>query len=333
MSWLKYYFIFICFIIPLLFITGCKNDSTNPVIPPPHVLWTSQSSGTSQNLKAIQFLDSSTAFIDVGIIVGNYGTILRTTDKGISWLQIQSGTNENLYGLHFPNSLTGYICGTSGIILKSTNSGINWQLQHTDSSTILFSIYSIGNDMSSLTYAVGTGGTILKNAYPENIWFKQYNNDSNDLYSVKINFFSLAVGANGTILKSNSYYYDTTWSHINSGTQDNLNSLYFVNSFTGYCTGQNGIIMQSSDHGLTWHSQQSNISNWINSLKFGIDTVCGFGVGDNGIFLKTTNSGTNWTSSQTSTSEFLRDVYFTDEKTGWAVGENGTIIHTTTGGE
>ena len=32
------------------------------------------------------------------------------------------------------------------------------------------------------------------------------------------------------------------------------------------------------------------------------------------------------------TGNFLSDVYFIDESTGWAVGENGTIVKTTDGG-
>ncbi|MBN1604662.1 MAG: hypothetical protein JW915_23840 [Chitinispirillaceae bacterium] len=33
------------------------------------------------------------------------------------------------------------------------------------------------------------------------------------------------------------------------------------------------------------------------------------------------------------TRRWLRDMDFTDEKTGWAVGEGGTVIHTKDGGE
>ncbi len=29
----------------------------------------------------------------------------------------------------------------------------------------------------------------------------------------------------------------------------------------------------------------------------------------------------------------LMSVYFTDNSNGWAVGDNGTILHTTNGGE
>jgi len=54
-------------------------------------------------------------------------------------------------------------------------------------------------------------------------------------------------------------------------------------------------------------------------------------VGDSGIIYRTTNSGVNWASVTSPTTQSLNGVYFTATNTGYAVGNGGTVIKTTTG--
>ncbi len=51
------------------------------------------------------------------------GKILHTVDGGSNWLQQNSGTNFNLYGVYFADSLKGWVVGDNGLILKTTNGG------------------------------------------------------------------------------------------------------------------------------------------------------------------------------------------------------------------
>jgi photosystem II stability/assembly factor-like uncharacterized protein len=46
----------------------------------------------------------------------------------------------------------------------------------------------------------------------------------------------------------------------------------------------------------------------------------------------TTNGGRAWFTQESNVSVDLSDVKFLDARTGWAVGAQGTIIHTTDGG-
>lgn len=41
----------------------------------------------------------------------------------------------------------------------------------------------------------------------------------------------------------------------------------------------------------------------------------------------------SWTATESPTDEPLNSIYFVDKHTGWAVGENGTILHTSDGGD
>ena len=58
--------------------------------------WTVLSSGTTENLNNIKFLDD-----DTGIIVGDNGTILISNDGGETWSSMNSGVDENLNTIDF----------------------------------------------------------------------------------------------------------------------------------------------------------------------------------------------------------------------------------------
>src|SRR5437016_11085872 len=60
--------------------------------------WIKQASGTSANLYGVSF-----ANIKKGIVVGDSGIILRTTNGGADWLRATSGTSRPLYAVDFIN--------------------------------------------------------------------------------------------------------------------------------------------------------------------------------------------------------------------------------------
>ncbi|MBN2276005.1 MAG: T9SS type A sorting domain-containing protein [Bacteroidales bacterium] len=61
----------------------------------------------------------------IGYIVGNYGSIFKTTDAGNSWMSLNSNVENSLGSVFFIDSLTGYAAGANGTILKTTNGGIS----------------------------------------------------------------------------------------------------------------------------------------------------------------------------------------------------------------
>ena len=48
--------------------------------------------------------------------------------------------------------------------------------------------------------------------------------------------------------------------------------------------------------------------------------------GDKGEVFVTHDGGVNWTSGPTKVDRELHDIYFVNHTTGWAVGDNGTIL-------
>ena len=93
------------------------------------------------------------------------------------------------------------------------------------------------------------------------------------------------------------------WISLDSGTDQKLHSVYFVNQRVGWAVGGEGI---------------------------GIP-------GAHPVILKTTNGGDDWTeqavSSSVNDNTVLTDVCFASSLNGWAVGSNGVILKTEDGGE
>jgi len=121
-----------------------------------------------------------------------------------------------------------------------------------------------------------------------------------------------------------------TWTDIRfQGVFDTyLYDMYFQSSTTGYCVGDHGHIVKSTNGGDTWNYLTSGTTNGLKGVWFTSSTN-GFAVGDQ-IILKTTNGGTSWT-SQSFTGVYFSDVCFTNLTTGYALSYQ-KIYKTTDGG-
>ena len=84
--------------------------------------WSPVNSGTASSLNRAVFLDSATAFV-----VGDTGTILKSTDAGATWSSLTSGITNALYDLYFFDATQGVAVGERGRILRTTDGGAAWQ--------------------------------------------------------------------------------------------------------------------------------------------------------------------------------------------------------------
>ena len=114
-------------------------------------------SGSTSNLRGVFFTSAST-----GIVVGENGTLLRTTDGGGTWTS-QSGTSAHLQAVYFADSNTGTAVGGAGggggVILQTTNGGISWTSQPYGSTTPLLGVSFVSPTVGTV---VGDNGIIFR---------------------------------------------------------------------------------------------------------------------------------------------------------------------------
>ncbi|MEP6913802.1 MAG: YCF48-related protein, partial [bacterium] len=109
-----------------------------------------------------------------------------------------------------------------------------------------------------------------------------------------------------------------------SANQD-LNTVYFLDSKRGWVGGDNGFLSRTDDGGRTWVRQAVGTSDAINDIYFR-DKEDGFLLAGNAIF-GTRDSGTRWSETRRflpaefdGASVELYSVRFASKKKGWVVG-------------
>lgn len=128
---------------------------------------------------------------------------------------------------------------------------------------------------------------------------------------------------------------------IESDASFGITDIYFVDEEYGWAVGISsnyldaGIILKTIDGGETW---QINLhpSGIIGNAVYFTNWMHGYVVGSNvfweGVIMVTNDGGANWQNLYLPGS-WLNDVVFTDDSTGWAVGDYGFIWYTENGGE
>ena len=74
-----------------------------------------------------------------------------------------------------------------------------------------------------------------------------------------------------------------------------------------------------------WTRQDSGTMAWLHAVQF-VDENRGWAVGGNGVLLGTADGGATWKALPRPSDDTLRDLYFSDERTGWVVCERSIYL-------
>ncbi len=279
-------------------------------------------------LNDMTFLDSYAK----GYAVGNYGSLISTTDRGTSWNFIDSLTTKNLRSVRFFNQNLGYITGDSGLILRYANN--TWTESPTGS---FYQLRNIDYASENNWVAVGYKGLILKSN--GDAWEEITSGTLKTLHSISFGSdqTGVIVGEDGIVLRTNDG--GITWVKVSAPVSVPIYDVYMPTATTGYAVGKGGIILKTTDGGSTW----TNISlSVIEDDLFGVyfrDDQTGSVCGENGIVMNTFNGGSNWKFEGLYVPLKLDAVYSfqsandtMDCDTVMACGANGAMVNIFTGG-
>jgi photosystem II stability/assembly factor-like uncharacterized protein len=296
--------------------------------------------------KDIKFLDKQR-----GLIVGDNGTILRSTDSGVSWKLVPSVTTKSLKDIQFSSEFV-YACGDSGTILRSNNKGESWSRIPFPYQINLESIYFID---SLIGFVVGDG-SIAKSTNGGISWERINYTDTYFQSNMFINrdtgfvtgFIRLGGGSfNSIILKTTNQ--GNSWFTQLSECGLELYEIIFIDSI-GYVAGENERFFRSTDFGQTWYQPKptpcNSPENYL-SVHF-FDALNGWVTGDHNYIYRTTNGGIDWkiqlSKFDVNKSMPLSSITFLDNSNGFAVGTQmvrdsisgwnylGILFKTTNGG-
>ncbi|MFC2084122.1 YCF48-related protein [Bacteroidota bacterium] len=284
---------------------------------------------TTSDLNDIEFIDHNTAYI-----VGNKGTIIKTTDGGSSWIFQSSPTNQDLTSASFYNSDIGYAVGRH-VIIGTLNGGKFWDIALFNNEYWLNEVYTVNDNtvMAAGRMSSGLEGILLisdnKGAEWEKISLINYTYDLTN-----INFVDEEFGWGGAgkkILKTTDggstwdtyeFVFDTANGVEFFGVKD---IHVFSKNIAWFLDGHH--IVKTQDGGETWRTFYRPQLGARDITFVGYST--GWSCGGNGIW-KTMDGGAYW---EEKFSYRFNAIEFTDLNIGFAVGDNGNVVKSTNGGE
>jgi photosystem II stability/assembly factor-like uncharacterized protein len=253
------------------------------------------------------------------VVAIDTGLILHTPDRGLNWVNQSFFTSRYFFDVYFRDTLHGWIGTDQGFIYYTDDGGANWSTQvmgiskFTTRITFFDDNYGWASLGGAMVGQTNNGGQQW-NQIP--LYNPPFNVDTVDSYDI-----SFATRMKGWFCAGRYPEYIESL----PGQGD-----------TWFTKGQ-GYIALSNDTGLTWQLQRRDTVYDYFGIRF-VDTLKGFVVGGNdrtnsGIVMKSINSGQTWqTITIPNQTKYLRALEFVGKKYAWAVGRNGTIIHSSDSG-
>jgi photosystem II stability/assembly factor-like uncharacterized protein len=249
----------------------------------------------SSKLNSIAFYNQNE-----GMAVGDSGKIFKTTDNGVTWQQLSSGTVLNLNSIAVAPpgkddngklvTYFAYIVGQNGIFMRSFNSGASWSI----GSVFTQDIYYLFLLPTGTGFAVGASNceyfTTTANGGTNWLAILNTTNGGYHLYSGAYagQNICLAVGSSGRLRRTTNW--GLSWTLPISNTTYDLYAITFADANTGWLCGLNGFIERSTNGGFNWVQQFAPNFNHLRCIYF-INNLTGWIVGDNGVVLRTDNGG------------------------------------------
>ncbi len=301
--------------------------------------WILQNSGVTTRLMDVVMIDSSTA-----IIVGQSGTILKTTDAGRHWGPRASGTTNNLNSVSFANPAEAYAVGTD-VVCHTTDSGDTWDTTVVSGNFVSVAAggYPIlppvfmGTDNGRIRYTYDNGATWNEESLSGTSIVSTYNHGGvlNGTLTIIASEDSVYQSLNGQL-----------WTAISTGRgfwDDIVRG--DLRGPTWYLVGGGGnpglfpFVLRRGPSDTVWQRLGSNLPApaLLNDVRAFADTpivyVCGpAGVGSPGTIFRSTDRAETWSEEFTGTKQHLYAMSFYSADRGFAVGDSGIILFTANGG-
>ncbi len=284
--------------------------------------WTELNTGYDGTIRKIEVIDDLTCLAISGPIDDYF---LLTYDGGIVWINLPCGSFTPT-DIDYYDPQNGVITGYDNnlekpAVYKTTDGGVVWNEYPQDINALFYSavllnpqyciIGGVDVDNSSGMIWVSVDGcqnfTPASGDFPEMVTSLQF--------TTPLKGFS--SGSDKTCLTLDGGYF---WYETLPGGGD----IYFVDSLYGFCASE--YLYKTTNGGSSWSTMTSLAP--FSSVWF-IDNDQGW-LTSGGNILSTTDGGDNWVVDLSGYPDF-KDMEFSDNGVGYAVGESGTVVKRTPG--
>ena len=298
--------------------------------------WTEQNICDSCILKSVTFPDD-TSILVVGyspawIQGGNpqLGVIYKSSDSGNNWNKIITPYSEPLYSIAKLNDSSFYTSGYLGTLMYSFDLGKNWALF----STNIFQGDLWLNDIAffdSMTGTIGGQlGSIAKTIDGGESWSlleTNYMGTFRKFCFVDTNIL-IASTSNGIYKSVDGGSNWTQNFYVSAKDVDFINSnIGFATEASNYLTGK---LFKTTNSGENWFLS-TEFDERVSEIQFLNESV-GYVLGMYSIY-QTLDGGATWLKKSIGTNNLLHSFFFTDQNTGFAVGNTNCVYKTINSGD
>lgn len=260
-----------------------------------------------------------------GLVVGDHGTTLRTTDGGASWNEGTIGFNLAFHSLAIPSLDNILTVGEHGACFHSADSATTWS--RTDLGTTKH-LRSVEFSSPSIGWIAGDSGALYRTLNGGSSWTKIDSVPAGDLYSAgAVGRDSVIVAGNRGLFMVRTSDAGATWHNDPLYTGIALHKLARLGPASLWAVGDSGRAFYLRQPGM--QLEQIDVPSQI-ALRgiFLLDSTRIYVCGDGGMIFYSQDNGTTWFAQYSADSHDLTAMSFTDSAHGYAVGNGGTILTT-----
>ncbi len=281
------------------------------------------------------FTDISFGTGNVGYICGSMGTLLKTTDSGKSWRSIQSGIRPSLNCIQALDEKNVYTARNE--LYHTKDGGSTWETA---------GLENVGSGIFDMCFINQKTGFIVKNGVMKTTdsgktWTLKFDAGADEeYYALTYNRIQFLNGNVGYCAGGKTYDGNTignmvkttdggeTWTSLKM-KMSQITAFYFLDTNNGFVFNFNQELWKTVDGGATWTKVSSDVPEKYPDCYF---------VNASKIILRTSkdiyhsiDGGVHWIKDFTLTANDgqLTTMNFTDQKTGYVVGDNGFLARIT----
>jgi photosystem II stability/assembly factor-like uncharacterized protein len=292
-----------------------------------------------QQLSAVAF-DGATGFA-----VGNFGTVVGSTDGGATWTGLPSGTINDLSTVQVV-SPSVVIVGGGCTVRESVNGGASFTSMpiNPSESTCPTNVASFSFSDPTTGYVELTDGTILYTSDGGQTIQAKTSAPINNGGATGLDFVSPTTGfavsgvsgsgtGGGVIERTTDSA--NSWTQVGSSPQG-INAITFVSATQGFAVGDKDTLLASSDGGATWTAEPLTLPAGsgpfdLSQISCSSATTCLISTQDGKELIRTADGGMTG-SIVSPSSQLLFDVAFSTGSNVVGVGANGATVLSADGG-
>ncbi|NLE21430.1 MAG: hypothetical protein GX624_01415 [Actinobacteria bacterium] len=263
-----------------------------------------------------------------GWAVGTHGTILTTSNAGLSWSAQPSPVVADLFDIATAGSTRAWTVGAGGTILRTTDGGRTWRPCVSGTTRDLFSVCAVS---TRIVWAVGDRGTILYTRNGGRTWSPSFTSSNVPLFGVSFagSRHGLIAGGKGVLLYTRNG--GDRWKRRRSLSSAPLFSVALLKNGRAVAAGGEGTLVTSTDRGWTWRKARTRTKDALRAVRL-VASGRAWAVGQRTV-LRSSGRLRRWTARRLPVPGPCGAFAAVSRRTVLAAGAGGAICRSTNAGK